>query len=53
MSKLLKKIAKFFEIRPQSGLEAFISSKRPQSTAEVEQWARYYDQHKGNVWSNV
>jgi len=53
MSKLLTKLIKFFEVRPQSGLEAFIESKRPVSGADVEHWARYYDQHRGNVWGNV
>jgi len=51
MTQILKKIIKFFEPRSQSGLEAFIESKRPQSTAEVEHWAKVYDQAKGNlIW---
>jgi len=53
MSRIIKKIIKFFEIRPQSGLERFIESKRPTSGAEVEHWARYYDRNKGNVWGSV
>ena len=53
MSNLLTKLIKFFEVRPKSGLEAFIENKRPTSGADVEHWARYYDQHHGNVWGNI
>jgi|CryBogDrversion2_2_1035213.scaffolds.fasta_scaffold70886_1 hypothetical protein len=51
MSKLLKGIIEFLTPRPQSGLEAFIASKNPTNTAEVEHWAKVYDQAKGNlIW---
>jgi hypothetical protein len=50
MSKILAKLKEFFTVRPQGRLEAFLESKNVKSTAEVEYWARYYDQHKGNVW---
>lgn len=53
MSKLIEKIIKFFEYRPQSGLDAFISSKNPTCAADVEHWARIYDQRKGNVWGQA
>lgn len=29
----------------KDSLEYFIESKHPKSTAEVEYWTRYYDQH--------
>jgi len=50
MSKLLKGIIEFLTPRSQSGLDAFIASKNPQSTADVEHWAKIYDQAKGNVY---
>jgi hypothetical protein len=50
MSKLLKGIMEFLTPRPQSGIEAFIASKNPKSVAEIEYWARVYDQNKGFVW---
>jgi hypothetical protein len=50
MSKLLKGIIEFLTPRPQSGIEAFIASKNPKSVAEIEFWARVYDQNKGFVW---
>lgn len=43
---LLKWIKSLFsEQSYQDSLDYFITSKRPTSTAEVEYWTRYYDQH--------
>lgn len=35
----------------QDSLEYFVSSKRPTTTAEVEYWIQYYDQHKNSSWA--
>jgi hypothetical protein len=44
--KLLNWIINLFKERTyKDSLEYFISSKKPQSTAEVEYWTRYYDQY--------
>lgn len=45
MKNLLKKLSKLFE--QKSNLELYIISKNPQSTADVEHWARKYSQRKG------
>jgi hypothetical protein len=45
--QLLKWIKSLFEGKSyQDSLEYFVASKRPTSTAEVEYWIQYYDQHK-------
>jgi len=49
MSKMLEKLKKFLSPQHQSGLEAFLESKCITSAADIEYWARYYDQHKGDV----
>lgn len=44
--KLLNWITSLIKQRSyKDGLEYFITSKKPQSTAEVEYWTRYYDEH--------
>ena len=49
MSKLLEKLASWFEPRTYgSELEAYIVSKNPQTTAEVEKYAREYDD---GIWA--
>jgi hypothetical protein len=45
MKNLLKKLSKLFE--QKSPLENYIISKNPQSTADVEHWARRYSERKG------
>jgi TusA-related sulfurtransferase len=45
MKNLLKKLSKLFEQKSQ--IELYIISKNPQSTADVEHWARKYSQHRG------
>lgn len=35
----------------QDSLEYFVASKRPTSTAEVEYWIQYYEQHKDQIWA--
>lgn len=35
----------FTERTYQDSVETFVLSKQPTSTAEVEMWVRYYDQH--------
>ena len=49
---LLKWIKSLFNERTyKDSLEYFIESKNPKSTAEVEYWTRYYDQHTtGGSW---
>jgi hypothetical protein len=44
MSKLLQKLTEFFSLRNSvsRGLDAYISSKNPQSVAEVEHLAQKY-----------
>ena len=41
-----KIINKLFGTGYESGLEKFVASKCPTSTAEVEFWCRYYDQQR-------
>jgi hypothetical protein len=49
MSKLLEKIASWFKSRSYgSDLEAYIISKNPQNTADVEKYAREYD---AGIWA--
>ena len=43
MTKIIKKIAKWFTPSTQSALEAYIVSKRPTNAAEVEFWTRHYE----------
>lgn len=44
--KFLKWIKSLFTERSyHDSVETFVISKRPTSTAEVELWVRYYDQH--------
>jgi hypothetical protein len=40
----------FTERTYRDSLEYFIESKKPQSTAEVEYWTRYYDQHNAGSY---
>ena len=42
MSKLLKELTQFLVKQP-SALEAFINSKNPQTHADVEFWAKYFE----------
>jgi len=47
--KLLEWITSLFKVPSyQDGAEQYISSKYPKSAAEVEFWARRYDQLKNN-----
>jgi len=32
-------------------VEAFVASKRPNTTAEVEYWIRHYEQQQKNGWA--
>ena len=41
---MFKAVINWFAKTQKSGLEEFISSKNPQSEAEVELWARQYDE---------
>jgi hypothetical protein len=50
MSKLLKKLTKFLSSSQQSRLEAFINSKRPTNSAEVEYWTRQYETNQTTYW---
>jgi phage anti-repressor protein len=44
--KFLQWITSLFkEYSYQDSLDYFITTKQPKSTAEVEYWTRYYDQH--------
>lgn len=40
----------FRERTYKDSLEYFIESKSPKSTAEVEYWTRYYDQHSAGSY---
>lgn len=35
----------------QDSLDSFVTSKHPHTTAEVEYWIQYYDQHKSKGWA--
>jgi len=48
MSKILEKLKKFFNQSQMSGLEAYITSKKPTNAAEVDFYAREYDQKRGS-----
>jgi hypothetical protein len=52
MTKLLEKLKKFLSPKAtyQSNLDAFVSSKRPTTVAEVEHWIKIYDDRKEFVW---
>jgi hypothetical protein len=49
MSKLLERLAKFFQSQPKSDLDVFISSKKPQSAADVEYWQKQWDHGRRNI----
>jgi hypothetical protein len=50
--QLLKWITSLFNAKSQQdNLDAFITSKNPSTTVEVEYWIQYYDQHKHNGWA--
>jgi hypothetical protein len=48
---MLKSIVKFVEriFEHKTGLEAFIASKHPQNSGDVDHWMRVY-QHKEGAW---
>jgi len=48
MSKILEKLKKFFSQSQMSGLEAYITSKKPTNAAEIDHYAREYDQMRSN-----
>ena len=48
MSKILEKLKKFFDQSQMSGLEAYINSKKPTNAAEIDHYAREYDQMRSN-----
>ena len=49
--QLLKWIISLFSATSQQDeLDAFITSKHPSTTAEVEYWIQYYDQHHSKGW---
>ena len=54
---LLQRLARMFHNNDyQSRLEQYITSRNPQSTADVEHWERqyHYDRHRQSiVWNNV
>jgi hypothetical protein len=43
MTKLLRKLIKFFETNQQSRLEQYINSKNPTNAADVDYWQRQYE----------
>jgi hypothetical protein len=47
MEKLLQKLTQFF--KQPTALESYINSKCPTNAAEVEFWARQYQQQQ-NTW---
>jgi hypothetical protein len=54
--KLLKWITSLFTSIKRSNysqwhVEAFVASKRPNTTAEVEYWIRHYEQQQKNGWA--
>ena len=50
--QLLQWIKSLFSgVSYQDSLDYFISSKNPCSTAEVEYWIQYYEQHKDQIWA--
>lgn len=49
MSKLLETLTKFFQSHPQSELDLFISSKKPQSAADIEYWQKQWDYGRKNM----
>jgi len=53
--KLLKWITSLFTGRgvsyQQWHIEAYVASKKPKSTAEVEYWIRHFEQNTRNGWS--
>jgi len=48
MTKLLEKLKKVFTESQMGGLEAYINSKKPTNAAEVDFYAREYDQKRGS-----
>lgn len=40
---MFRKIINWFNRKPQQDVERFISSKNPQSPADVDYWLRQYD----------
>lgn len=51
MKTILRKLSNLF--KQKSDLEQFVSSKYPQSTADVEHWTRYfYDNRSRFLWIN-
>ena len=44
MTKLLEKLKKFFSQSQMSGLEAYITSHKPQNAADVDRLQREYTQ---------
>ncbi len=52
MTQLLERLAEMFPGQDyQTRLDKFISSKYPQTTADVEYWQRQYDIRNRNNWS--
>ena len=50
--QLLKWIKSLFgAASQQDALDAFITSKNPSTTAEVEYWIQYYDQRNSRGWA--
>jgi len=47
MKTIIKKIVAALTPTPHYQFEAFIISKNPQSSAEVEYWARIYERKNG------
>jgi hypothetical protein len=50
MSKILKKLASWFEMKQFSQLEQFINSKNPTNATEVEYWTREYESNNTTYW---
>jgi hypothetical protein len=44
MSKILKKLTQFFAQGQMTGLEAYINSKNPSNTADVDRLSREYSE---------
>lgn len=51
LKQLFEFIFKFSRgLNYQSELDRYVTSKNPQSTAEVDYWTRQFDQHMGRNW---
>lgn len=49
---MIRKLLKWLtEPTYQHSLDAFVASKNPSTTTEVEYWINYYDKHVAKEWA--